>query len=71
MEATLIIMLIFYQYPNGYLEFTGYPDGGSYGNYARKVMDFSDSDLYEDKSAILRGAKLGKEKYDFLLRELK
>lgn len=38
---------------------------------ARKVIDFGDSDLYEDKSAILRGTKLGKERYDMLLRELK
>lgn len=38
---------------------------------ARKVVEIADSELYQDKSAILRGANLGKERYNVLLRELK
>lgn len=38
---------------------------------ARQVMHFSDEELYQDKSAILRLSNIGKQRFDTLLKELK
>ncbi len=38
---------------------------------ARKIINFTEDELYEDKTAILRSANLGKERFDFILNSLK
>lgn len=39
-------------------------------NKSRELVDFKDYELYQDKTAILRSTQLGKEKYEFLEKEL-
>lgn len=38
---------------------------------ARKLIQFKDDELYEDKSAILRHTKIGKERFDQIFKKLK
>ncbi|WP_435138545.1 phospholipase D family protein [Formosa sp. A9] len=39
-------------------------------NLARSIVDFSDDELYQDKTAILRDTELGKERYSLLKTKL-
>ena len=40
-------------------------------NDARKLVQFNDNELYNDKRAILRSANIGKERYEKLFKKLK
>ena len=66
---------LFWKLNNKY-SFKNYKSGSQYlylflSDKAREIVNFNNSELYQDKTAILRTTKLGKERYLILEKELK
>ena len=66
---------LFWKLNNKY-SFKNYKSGSQYlylflSDKAREIVNFNNSELYQDKTAILRTTKLGKERYQILEKELK
>ncbi len=40
-------------------------------NLARRIITFENHELYQDKTAILRGTNLGKDRFDLLMKKIK